>query len=672
MRLFAIAFLLLACSDPPVPEAEASSRPGTPTVETPDDEAAEAPRDDVPSDAPPPRQAACADPLPLYADGARTGDVCESELGARGLTTIDLSDAWVPNLFVDDPALGEAGHQPYADIYRALADERFDDVPDEYESEPNLELFGIQPTFRVLLARLDDETRHACHDAIDDAPLAALTFTLHPWAAADRETTLSRQRTVAYLRTRLGREAEARGLADLDALEGDPTWGAHLTRMRRLEAPLRAVEAVQAHLVCDGRLTESAARQNAGVFDWRSASALAAWQREHAIVGGGSLDAETRGFVAEDSRELVFRQLLRTLRERVVDATGRLEDGSASHTWGTVLGRMLDVDAIHFDAGRPPLPNGAPDLVAPATEAAARALGLTDPSHARTTLRALRDAGVDRVAVRLPPAPAYDSASMPLRAEIDRGDVWYERRGGRVEQRPVFTLYVDTPEGEVALVRWPTTIGGWKPERAPSGAIGVRYKESYVGPRVWRDVVASPAWLPPSSTPDDELVRRRNGRWVANRGLFGPGYRSAYGLAMLVLHKVYEPRGEETEPTFVDQGIRVHGSVSYRSITSGTSHGCHRLYNHLAVRLAGFMLAHRPHVRHGSIAVRYGRTAHAHGQAIPIRIESRGYRYELTPPVPIEVLEGRVRGRLREAQTGFRALPAREAAEAVAEAAADE
>ena len=51
--------------------------------------------------------------------------------------------------------------------------------------------------------------------------------------------------------------------------------------------------------------------------------------------------------------------------------------------------------------------------------------------------------------------------------------------------------------------------------------------------------------------------------------------------------------------------MRAHGSVSYGSILRGTSHGCHRLYNHLAVRLTGFLVRHRAHIRRGSIPARY-------------------------------------------------------------------
>lgn len=651
--LYALVATSAACTDSPAPESEVISRltPRAVAVAAEDreDDRETSPARDGPR---------CAAPLPIYDDGRPTGSACEADLASSGLTVVDLSDTWVPFVLRDAPALGELGRQPYGTIYRALADERLDEVPSEHAPERALELYGIQPTFRVLLARLSEEDRHRCHEAIDDAPLSALTYTLRPWSM-NREETEANARTARYLRARLGREAAARGLPSLDALEDDPRWGAHVRRLRQLETPLRAVEATQAHLVCAGSLSASAARRSAGILEWRTARALAAWQREQAIVGNGSLDPTTRARLTEDSREQVLSQVLRALRERVVDATGIIEDGSAGHTWGAVLGRQLDVSELRFDAGHEAHPRSARDHVSSATEAAARALGLDAPARALQALQELREAGHDRVALRLPPLPSYYGAHMPLRAEIDRGDVWYERRGGPVQRRPILTLYVDTTEGEVALLRWPTTIGGWQPERTPSGAVGVRYKESHVGPHLWRDVVSSPAWLPPSSTPDEELIQRVRGRWVPNRALFGPGYRSAYGLVMLVLHAVVPPHVNEAEPALVDRGIRVHGSVSYRSIISGTSHGCHRLYNHLAVRLAGFVLRHRAHTRHGSIPARYERTARAHGVAVPLRIESRGYRFELTPPVPVEVLVGRIRGELRAAPSGLLPLEGR-------------
>jgi hypothetical protein len=141
---------------------------------------------------------------------------------------------------------------------------------------------------------------------------------------------------------------------------------------------------------------------------------------------------------------------------------------------------------------------------------------------------------------------------------------------------------------------------------------------------------------------------------------------------MVMNHRVYEPRREGDAPTIADEGVRAHGSVGYGSILRGQSHGCHRLYNHLAVRLTGFLVRHRHHVRHGSIAVRYARQARAGGRVVTFRIASRGYRYELTPPVPVNVLVGNVLGDTPEAIDGLRPLPRRAQADAQATAAADE
>src|SRR5205823_209635 len=142
---------------------------------------------------------------------------------------------------------------------------------------------------------------------------------------------------------------------------------------------------------------------------------------------------------------LDFLALLRALRERVADATGLIEDGSAAAGPGLVLGRTLDSTPLRSSAFGEALPGAAPDLLSAATEAAARALGWTGPDELAAS-SAPRPA---RVALRLPPEPAYHGARMELRAVIDRGDVWYDYpfgpRGARaaqpVERRPVLVLY---------------------------------------------------------------------------------------------------------------------------------------------------------------------------------------------------------------------------------------
>jgi hypothetical protein len=106
----------------------------------------------------------------------------------------------------------------------------------------------------------------------------------------------------------------------------------------------------------------------------------------------------------------------------------------------------------------------------------------------------------------------------------------------------------------------------------------------------------------------------------------------------------------------VDEGVRTHGSVAYASILRGYSHGCHRLFNDVALRLVGFLLKHRAHVRHGELEVSYDRTLRTGDESFRVRVRSRGHRFELTPAVPIEVLEGRLRGPVRKPIPGLRPL----------------
>jgi hypothetical protein len=330
----------------------------------------------------------------------------------------------------------------------------------------------------------------------------------------------------------------------------------------------------------------------------------------------------------------------------VVDATGLLEDGSARGERGLVLGRPIDSASLLDTAGHPPLERGAPDLVSPAVEAAARALGWIDAASAQAGIEAMRRAGVETAHVPLPPLPRYHGPAMELRAEIDRGDVWYDdpldargrRRAQPRERRPVLTLYAADGAGEVALVRWPTTIGTWQREKR-GGRVVRRYKGSPTGRFLWREVFAAPAWFPPPSTPDQELVRRgSDGRWVAREDTIGPGHLSAYGLVMIVHRSL---AGGDTN-------VRTHGTVSYLSIAEGSaSHGCHRLLSVQALRLAGFLLAHRPHTVRGEVREAYARQVRWGGRRFTIRRGARGYLRVLDPPVPVEVLEGRIRGHAR-------------------------
>ena len=358
-------------------------------------------------------------------------------------------------------------------------------------------------------------------------------------------------------------ERKKRGAATLEELRSEAKLGSAFRDFDRVAVRPRAIAAMQAHLRCEGLLKKGGFE---GSFDHPTTEALRAFQRKHMIVSY-ALDEETRAVLATDSRELDFRGLLRVLRERVVDATGLIEDGSASGTQGEIVARVLETRAFRFK-GEPLAVPGAPDLVAAATDAAARALGWTSPEAAAAFFRGLPPNATRtmRVAVRLPPVPDYHGPEMELSAEIDRGDVWYDapytKRGGvkaqPVERRPNLVLYGKQNGTEIALVRWPTTIGGWKPERTRPKEIVLAYKMSPPGKRLWRELLAAPVWIPPESTPKRDLIRpRADGSWATKTDLFGPGYASAYGLTALVHHQ--RPR---IGAAAGDEGIRTHGSVS--------------------------------------------------------------------------------------------------------------
>lgn len=602
--------------------------------------------------------ATCEQPALHFHEGALRGPVCPEEARARGLTVVDLSDTWTPAvlqpgpLHQPPPEDAATPHEPapaidtpdYRATYIALASERFDDAgPDGAIAAQDryLELYGIFPTLPVLGARLGDDARHACHASVDDSALPALSG-VH-WEQKP-SLGLARKRRAGQLRATLEHQRERRGLDTLAALaEVNPYYRRTVAQLEQLETEIAAFTAMEAHLACDGLLDQERVD---GVFDWRTGVALKAFQRRHFVVARGQMDEDTRAALVEDSRELDLRQALRTLRERVVSATGVLADGSARNQRAPILGRQLDPPEMYAVHGHEPLPDGAPDLVGPATEAAARHLGWTDFDGVKRFLDAHAGAAGSglQVALALPPVPDYYDARMDLRIVIDRGDVWYDPmpRWRKVERGPALIVLAAAGDREIPLVRWQTTIGGWQDERLPSGAVVSRYKSSPVGPRVWRDLYAAPAWFPPPSTPDRVLLRRQwNGRYTVKRDVLGPGYRSAYGLTMFIHHMIVRVGDGER---FDDHGIRTHGSANYPSIVRGVSHGCHRLFNHQALRLASFVLEHREHLRHGAERRMYQRVIHQGGRKV-ITLRSRGYRYELVPPIPVEVTEGRIRSR---------------------------
>ena len=501
----------------------------------------------------------------VWRDGRFVDSVCRDRL-PPGLAVIPLDDAWAPAVFAPSP---DGDVPAYRATYVALAAERFEAAGSGAAlaaADRHLDPYGIQPALGVVRARLTDDARHACHDAVTDGDRAA----------------------------------------------------------------------VEAHLACDGLLAQ---RDVDGVHDRRTRWAVKAFQRGAMLVPSGAVDAETREAIARDSRERDYVVALRVLRERVVAATGLIEDGTAGAGPSPVLGRRLESTSLVMARGHTPLADAAPDRVAAATEAAARALGWTDPRATREFLARHGPGGrepIASVAVPVPARPAYHRDTIRLEVEVDRGDVWYDvtPQPRPIQRRAALIVYARVTGGRIPLVRWPTTIGGWQAELTDDTEDGIaeRWKESPVGRFEWRELYVAPTWAPPRKTPDHELVRRTSdGGYALRDDAIGPGYRSAYGLAALVHHHA------ET-----DTDIRTHGTANMASLHRGVSHGCHRLLGVHALRLAGFLVTHVSHEHHGEQKTAYRRTVRSGGEH-RAAIDTRGYLIRLDPPVPVEVLPGRIR-----------------------------
>jgi hypothetical protein len=623
--------------------------------------------------------AAPAPPVELaVVEGGRiTGQTTADNARRDGLTAVDLSDDWLPYVFSEEPGKPE----PLRPFLIDLANGRFRSGSQYARPREDryFEAFGIFPSLNMMRKRLADRRRHVCHDRVKDKVLEEM---------APKSQILPEEPEKPANPNPSAPGDPAKPASADPAAAATPAAPVVDKPPRKPLSPTekRAVIAMQAHLRCEDLLP---AKAKSGRMDPRTVAGLQIYQRLHMLADNGRIDLETRTILLTDSRELDFRALLRTLRERVVDATGLLEDGSALGVAGEVQGRTLDssefrplplqaskaaaapAEPAAAAAGPPAKITGAPDLISAATQAASQALGWTSPDAvlASTVVAAPAPPSSRRarkpparkglqplpaaVAIRLPPPPAYHSPKMELRAEIDRGEVVLARpqldKDGHkkwrppVSDRPTLTLFARSGDGEVALCRWPTTIGGWKTIQKSDGTMALKYKESITGDALWSEVLAGPTWHPPSGLPVRKLLVKRGDTFVPKSEIVGPGYRAGYGLVAIVHHQIMGVN-EKGEKQLQDLLIRTHGTPAYRSVKRGESAGCHRLHNYLAIRLTGFLVKHRENTRDGLVHEDYVRKLEYQGQQVALESDAKGYRFKLTPPVPVTVLDGDVRG----------------------------
>jgi hypothetical protein len=613
-------------------------------------------------------EAAAKEPIPVVEGGRVTRQLTAEAARKEGLTVVDLSDDWLPYVFSQTPDKP----QPLRPFLLDLANGRTRQGKQYARPREDrfFEVFGIFPSLNMVRRRLADKKRHACHDKVKDAVLEELApKNVIPPEELEKIPNPNPETRAETPMVTTGRTISPRPLTEQEK---------------------RAVIAMQAHLRCEDMLRGKA---TPGRMDRWTAEGLKVYQHLHQLADNSKIDLDTRTVLMGDSREHDFRLLLRVLRERIVDATGLLEDGSAVGVQGQVQGRVLDspefqplaVEAEKRAAGAPGAPGGdapaaadasakirpASDLIAPATHAAAEALGWKSPETGLANnlpppgpppgSKKPRKAATGKgpaplplaVAIKLPPLPPYHGPKMDLRAEIDRGDVVLERpkfdKDGKkkwkppVADRPTITVYAKAGDHEVALMRWPTTIGGWKTFEKKDGTMALKYKDSVTGDALWPEVLATPTWHPAPGMPTKKLLIKRGDTFEPKTEIIGPGYRAAYGLIAIPHLQIME-RNEKGEPQLMDLRIRTHGTPGYRAVKRGESNGCHRLHNFEALRLAAFLVKHHEHVREGLVPEDYVRTLTYKGQQVALESESKGYRFKLTPPIPVTVLEGDVKG----------------------------
>lgn len=637
-------------------------------------------------------------------DAAEIRRATVDEARRLGLLDVDLSDEWAPFIFSESDGPGTpAKSNAYRKTYLALANDRAS--PEELLMETPqgelsalsaagisiekgaaetpegrraiaeakravrvqrdrnyLEAYGIPPTLSVLLARIEDDHEKTCYAEQDLEALAAfsgmVTFQSREQAkreygealsdAAWVEKLLAGDKSAADATTGKVQQGPGDGnsVASDEALlaklgNDDKKIAARIERYRRGQARLRAIRSLQARLICEGLLTPRTKYVH-GIFDLATNQALAAWERKNDIFGWGFLGGETTAALQRPQMELHFDTFRRILMERIADGAAILEDGSA-------LPADLYKDADGTE-------HKVPNLIGDHADRLLAALKIKGPDDMVTFLRRLGREGLAslHVAFRAPPLPPYYGKHMDLSVEIDRGDVWYDfpwdENGKEIAQPrvnyPTLTLFVEWQKQKIPLVHWRTTIGSWRSENV-GGKVYYKYKNSDVGPRIWKDIVASPVWIPPETTPSKELLTRKTldrdvgAVTVVNTDVMGPGFQSAYGLVLAIHHR-------KGAGTLFDNQIRTHGSVDYTSIARRFSHGCHRIVNSRAVRMFDFILRRRPFERLGNQAITLRRHFSVDDKAYEFLLDTRGYYFELKQPIPVMVTEGRIMGKRKQ------------------------
>ncbi|MBN2722571.1 MAG: hypothetical protein JXR95_00710 [Deltaproteobacteria bacterium] len=577
------------------------------------------------------------DPV-LYCDNGKCKTIERTKAREKKLSLINLSDNFTPYIFSEKSSPdGKSMPNLYRKTYLNLAQDLTDEEGRKLNpSEHNyLELYGIPPTMSVLRKRFMESADSECAKKLNPDVFKRISKSLywnvkHPRMYSGRYSN-SRKAALRY--------ARRKKIADIDkfVLEKKNRRNKILREYYSAKVRYDALKELQNRFICEHVIDKKNIRKD--YFDQRLKNAVRTFERKHMVYGWGYVNAKLLKILSRTMLENDYAALKRMLRERVAHSLGIFDDGS-------IRKRALFPEST--------------DLIHNIRDRLIKHMGIDSPEKSLEFFRKNNEKSFNSMWVAIPTEklPPYYSENMNLTVKTSIGDVWYDvpysKDGKEIPQPrkrlPRVYLYVIYKNHEIPLMRMGTTAGGWQKEYVEK-EIFLKYKSSDLGAVEWKFIVGGPVWFPPHTTPPRELLKfepNKYGIWKPHvkPSAFGPSYASAYGLAMGIHTITKKYRNGKTED--LDHGIRTHGSVNYMSILIGHSHGCHRLHNHLAVRMFSNILQRRPHVRMGQQETDWRHFFPWGGKTHKIELKTKGYYYELTPPIRVVVGRGAILGKQKK------------------------
>ncbi len=598
----------------------------------------------------------------LILDGTTEKYISRAQALHDGYTVVNFRDDWTPYLFAQHyDSAGRPLENRYRPIYIGLANDLTDGDgrPLEDNEDNYLEVFGIPPSLSVIQKRFLGDKAKTCYDDIDFDLIGRVSSMTYKDKARNKKLSDAKavKAELAAAAKKAGFSENSEGFAKL--AEADPSYKAKVAEYEDLSGEFRALTEVEKRLLCDGHTAKRFGHKD-GQLDHGLRLSVRRFQRKHMIYEHTNLRGVTMKTLALKPIVTNYQAFSRAVTERVVEATSILEDGSASRKGE--LDTFMGADGKTYQVR---------NLVDEFTEATLKGIGADSPEAAQAFFERRKPEEFKwlTVGVKMPEYPEYYSKNMQLSVYVDQGDIWFDPpwndKGKKIAQprphMPSLTVYTEYMGKKIRLVRLPTTIGGWRDELSSNGYEYYRYKGSEAGSRVIRKVIAGPVWVAPQTTPLRSLAKRRyiNGtsQGIVNYDEMGPGYLSSYGLVA----GYFVIPGKDAKSD-VDHGIRAHGSSDFMSIFSPErySHGCHRLVNHKAVRMYGFMLNHRNKVIDGDQKMNHQRQFLYKDAVYEIRMPSRGFQYTLDPPIPVTVNSGNIKGHAQKPIEGLVKIPGSE------------